>query len=99
MVECETTQFSKITSCCSGSPTVHRRGSELEGMGRNENVFQDTELTRERDEQLLIYRLSYRGCRPVAISVTASVTHAAVPHYQSSRKKETFSFYTFEHTR
>jgi hypothetical protein len=54
--------------CCSGSPTVHRRGSELEGMGRNESAFQDAELTRERNEQLLIDRLSYRGCRPVAIS-------------------------------
>jgi hypothetical protein len=31
--------------------------------------------------------------------VTASVTHAAVPHYQPSRKRETLSFYTFEHTR
>jgi hypothetical protein len=33
------------------------------------------------------------------VIVTASVTHAAVPHYQSSRKKETLSFYTFEHIR
>jgi hypothetical protein len=32
-------------------------------------------------------------------TVTASVTHAAVPHYQSSRKKKKLSFYTFEHTR
>jgi hypothetical protein len=47
---------------------VHRRGSELEGMGRNESVFQDAELTRERNEQLLIDRLSYRGCRPVAVT-------------------------------
>jgi hypothetical protein len=33
------------------------------------------------------------------VFVTASVTHAAVPHYQSSRKRETLSFYTFEHIR
>jgi hypothetical protein len=32
-------------------------------------------------------------------NITASVTHAAVPHYQSFRKKETLSFYTFEHIR
>jgi hypothetical protein len=32
-------------------------------------------------------------------NITASVTHAAMPYYQFSRKKETLSFYTFEHTR
>jgi hypothetical protein len=31
------------------------------------------------------------------ISVTASAAHAAVPHYPSSRKRKTLSFYTFEH--
>jgi hypothetical protein len=30
-------------------------------------------------------------------NITASAAHAAMPHYPSSRKRKTLSFYTFEH--
>jgi hypothetical protein len=30
-------------------------------------------------------------------NITASVTHAAMPHYPFFRKRKTFSFYIFEH--
>jgi hypothetical protein len=50
-------------------------------------------------EKLLMLRKTLTNHFDKGWIVTASVTHAAVPHYQSFRKRETLSFYTFEHIR